>query len=436
MGVSGIFPKLNLPQAALTAYNTGKTAEAAQKYDEAIAHFDKALAYEETPEIFKSRVLDKRGNCYWHLGQYEKAARDFQRALEISNDPGQRARCRARLGEVADARGWYDEALQLYQTALEEGMAAQDLMAIGRSHRGLGIVHRRQGNLDKAIFHLTQALAAYRQIGEAREQARVLTSLGRTRHARGEYQQAITAHREALQILEPLDDRWRIAISLNDIGECHQALYDMETAIQYHRQALDTVETYKIDVIEPDIKRNMGINLVGYGQYEEGLAHLHGALEKAKQLGNREQQALTLYALAYAYINQNELDVAEQTVAELSTIATDLDADRYRALAAFRRGDLLLARGDKPAATLELQAAMLAAQNSLDRGMLWKLHATMSHVVEAPSIASVHRTIAADFIQQTVYPLQDQRLKDIFVHAPPVFAVLAAVGIDPDSLLN
>lgn len=436
MGVSSIFPKLNIPTTALSAYNQGKTAEAGQKYDEAITYYDKALSYQDTPEVFKSRVLDKRGNCYWHLGQYEKAAHDFQLALEISDDPGQRARCRARLGEVADARGWYDEALQLYQAALEEGMAAQDIMSIGRSHRGLGIVHRRQGNLDKAVSHLTQALAAYRQIGEAREQARVLTSLGRTRHARGEYQQAITAHREALQILEPLDDRWRIAISLNDIGECHQALYDMETAIAYHRQALETVEKFKIDVIEPDIKRNMGINLVGYGQYEEGLIYLHDALAKAEHLGNREQQALTLYALAYAYINQNKLDEAEKTVEKLSELAQQLDSDRYRALVAFRRGDLLLAQGDKAAATAQLHIAMLAAQNSLDRGVLWKLHATMSHVVEDPAIAAVHRTIAADFIQQTVYPLQDEHLKDIFVHAPPVFAVLAAVGIDPESLLR
>ncbi|MBK8433492.1 MAG: tetratricopeptide repeat protein [Chloroflexi bacterium] len=433
--VSSIFPSLNIPEEALAAYHAGKAAENRQQYQEAVGLYDRALV-SEASAIFLSRVLDKRGNCYWLLGQYEAAARDFQQALEISNDPGQRARSRARLGEVADARGWYDEALQLYQAALEEGMAAGDVLAIGRSQRGLGIVYRRQGNAEKAIAHLTQALAAFRQSGEALEQARVLTSLGRTRYARGEYQQAITAHTEALHILENLGDRWRIALSLNDIGECHQALYDMEVAIDYHGRALHIAEEENAEVIMPDIKRNMGLNLVGCGQYAEGITYLDDALATAERFGNHEQIALILYALSQAHINQGDLAQAEETVRHLSKVANELVADRYQALAAFRRGDLLLAKGELSAATAELQAAMLAAQNSLDRGVLWKLHATMSYVVEDPAIAAIHRHIAADFIQQTIYPLQDSRLKDVFVHAPPVMAVLAAVGIEPESLVR
>lgn len=434
--VSGMFPALDISGEALRAYNDGKHAETQHQYDEAIGFYEVALAASrDASPIFQSRVLDRRGNCHWHLGRYEAAAHDFRAALEISDDLGQRARSRARLGEVADARGWYDEALQLYQTALEEGMAAHDVLAIGRAQRGLGIVHRRQGNAEKAIAHLTQALAAYRQAREAREQARVLTSLGRTRHARGEYQQAITAHQEALEIVRPLGDKWRTALSLNDLGECHQALYDMQKAIEYHEQALRLVEDEQAAVLEPDVKRNMGINLVGQGRFEEGMAFLRSALAAAERLGNREQGALTLYAMAHGLINRRMLAEAETAVADLKRLADALDADRYRALAAFREGDLLLAQGDKQGATAALQVAMLAAQGSLDRGMLWKLHATMSHVVEDEGIAAIHRTIAADFIQQTVYPLQDKRLKEIFVHAPPVYGVLAMAGIEPEMLL-
>ncbi|MCA9982418.1 MAG: tetratricopeptide repeat protein, partial [Anaerolineales bacterium] len=125
-GVSQIFPQLNIPPEALQAYQTGNASEEQHQYAEAIEAYAHALTFTDASTIFLSRVLDKRGSCYWFLGQYEQAARDFQRALEISDDPGQQARCRARLGEVADARGWYDEALQLYQTALQEGLTAND----------------------------------------------------------------------------------------------------------------------------------------------------------------------------------------------------------------------------------------------------------------------------------------------------------------------
>ncbi len=429
------FSPIEVPKEALEAYNYGKNAESSQKYSAAIAHYTACIEYEAAAS-FQSRVLDRRGNCYWLLGKYDTAAADFRHALEVTDNPSQKARAWARLGEVADARGRYDEALEFFNTGLGQGMNARDVMSIGRAHRGLGIVHRRQGNSEKAIYHLTQALAAFRQVGEAREQARVLTSLGRTRLARGEYQEAITAHNEALKILIPLEDRWRIALAYNDLGECHQALFDMFTALAFHRKALDIVLEDHAEVIVPDVKRNMGIDLVGCGQYEKGVQYLQDALAMAENLGNREQKALVLYALSQAYVNHDELVKAADTVEELSRTADALGADRYRALAAYQQGGLLLARGYRSQAASQFQAAMLAAQNSMDRGILWKLHAIISSVVEDEAVSAIHRTIAADFIQQTAYPLQDLRLREVFVHAPPVLAVLVAQGIDPASLLQ
>jgi hypothetical protein len=103
-------------------------------------------------------------------------------------------------------------------------------------------------------------------------------------------------------------------------------------------------------------------------------------------------------------------------------------------LASFVKGELLFYRGERETAVSHLNQAMLAAQTSIDRGVLWKLHATMSHILENEAIAAVHLTIAADFIRQTAEPLQDQTLKQTFLQAPPVLAVLTAAGIDPEKL--
>jgi tetratricopeptide (TPR) repeat protein len=437
--VSGIFGQLNVPPAALTAYRTGRAAAAQQHYDEAIQHYSQALNLLEAPAIFRARAFEQRGECEWLLGNYTAAADDFRSSLMETDDRGQRARSRARLGDVADSQGHYAEALSLYTEALKEGAEANDLVAIGRAQRGLGIVNRRQGSTEKAISHLTQALAAFRQAGDAREQGRVLTSLGITRHAQGEYQQAVSAHTEALNILEALKDRWRVVFSLNNIGECYQALYDLEKAYEYHARALKLAEQYVqgSNIIKPDIQRNLGIDLVELGRAEEGLTHLQQALLGAREMGNREQEGLTLHSIARAYLGQNsDLETAAAIVTELSEIADSLNADRFRALAAFVRGELLFAQGNRPAAAAELNAAMLAAQTSLDRGVLWKLHATMSHVVDDKGIAAVHTQIAADFVCQIVEPLQDPRLKASFINAAPVMAVLVAAGIDPDKLLR
>lgn len=420
--------------AALEAYKHGRKALHDQDNEKAIRYFTDVLQFDKLNDIFRARTLEYRGLCHWLSSSFQEAEADYQRSLEATDDLEQNARSRVRLGEVIDFQGAYDEARPIYMQALQEATMVQNLLVIGRAHRGLGVMNRRQGNTEKAIDHLTQGLAAFRQIGEAREQARVLTSLGRTRQARGEYQSAMEAHNEALRIFESLHDRWREVQVLNDIGECHQALYDIEVAKDYHNRALKLANELGADLLKPEIKRNLGVDLFEQGQSDQGMYYLQAALDGARQIGNREHEALALYNLARAHIREQNLDLAEQMVTMLESVAETLDADRYRALASFVRGELLFYRGEQATAITHLNSAMLAAQTSVDRGVLWKLHATMSHVSNHAQIAAVHRTIAADFIRQTAEPLQDEHLKQTFLQAPPVLAILVAAGIDPEKL--
>ncbi len=431
---SGQLSLTGVSAAALKAFREGRIAAREQAYDKAAKYYSDALSFEGTPEVFRARLFEYRGQCYWLLGEFDAAEKDYNDSLSTSDSEDQMARARVRLGELADFRGQYSEAEALYQQALQEGLAAENLLVIGRARRGLGVLLRRQGNTDMAISHLTQALAAFRQSGEAREQGRVLTSLGRTYHARGEYQQALNAHTEAYTILESVNDRWRVVQTLNDIGECHQALYDIENALKFHKQALVQASEAKADILIPEIKRNLGVDLVELGQYEQGLVFLQAALEGARAVGNREHEALALYNLTRAFLRHEDFGQAEECVTALSDTAEILNADRFRALSAYVRGELLFYQGDQAGAVAELNTAMLAAQTSVDRSTLWKLHATMSHVAENENIAAVHLTIAADFIRQTVEPIQDPQLKSCFVHAPPVLAVLQAANIEPDKL--
>lgn len=422
--------------AALAIYRQGRQAARDGQHLEAIQFYTDALDFMDTDPVFQARVLEYRGECYWLLNDFDTAEVDYQASFDLSEDVEQKARAVVRLAEVADFRGEYEKSRDLFQKALKNALAANLLWVIGRARRGLGILSRRHGSIEQAISHLKQALAAFRQLGAAREQARVQTSLGRAHHARGEYHLALNAHKDALTIFESLNDSWRVVQTLNDIGEVHQSLYDTQNARMYHEQALKLANEYGADVIKPDIQRNLGVDLVEQGFFEEGLAYLQSALNGARQIGYRDQEALALYALARAYLRHSHMHQAQQAVAQLQDVAEDLDAERFRALAAFARGELLFYQGDRQAAMAELNTAMLAAQASLDTGVLWKLHATMAHVVDNENIAAVHLSIAADFIRQTAEPLPDQQLKACFIYAPPVLAVLQEAGIDPDKLIN
>ena len=164
---SGVFTAFNLPPYVLLAYRAGKTAMENQNYEEAINQYAVALAYEDAPEIFLARAYEYRGACHWLLNNFDEAKQDFESSLNASEDQGQMARARVRLGDVADSTSKFNDAKLLYEEGLKEATSAGDLIAIGRAHRGLGIVNRRLGNTDQSMNHLTQALAAFRQAGDA-----------------------------------------------------------------------------------------------------------------------------------------------------------------------------------------------------------------------------------------------------------------------------
>ncbi|MCP4419142.1 MAG: tetratricopeptide repeat protein [Chloroflexi bacterium] len=429
---SGQFSLAGVSAVTTIAFREGRAASSEQQFNKAIQYYTEALAFDTAPAHFRARIFEYRGLCFWLLGEFAAAEKDYNESLETSDSVDQTARARVRLGELADFRGDYKVAANLFHEALQESTATDNLLVMGRAWRGLGILDRRQGNTERALSQLTHALAIFRQGGETREQGRVLTSLGRTRQARGEYQQALSAHREAYIILESVNDRWRVAQAVNDIGECHQALYDIEKAYEHHQNALQLATKSRAELLIPNIKRNLGIDLVELGQYEQGLVYLQAALQATRKHGNREHEALTLYHLARAYLQNGDEGLAVQVVLSLTHMAELLDADRYRALASFVHGELLYHQGRKADALNELNLAMLAAQTAVDRGILWKLHAAMSHVTDNEQIAVIHLNIAAEFIRQTAEPLQDERLRQCFVNAPPVLAVLQAANVSPD----
>lgn len=432
---SGFFDTLTISNAAMALYREGRQASKQHDHRRAVALYSEGFAFPDTPQLFRARLLEYRGESHWMLCEFAQAEQDYEAALALCDDAEQMARIRTRLSEMANFQGDYGRSLILCQQALQEGLAANSVLVTAWARRGLAIVLRQQGNTEQALSYLTQALAAFRTMGEAREQARIMTSIARTHLVRGEYQRAETMLQEALHLFRSLDDRWRVTQTLSDLGECYQALYDLETALSFHERAQAQAQEQQARLFMPKIQRDLGGVLLQLGRVEEGMAYLTRSLQEAQALGAREQEVLTLYELARACLfvgDQPEL--CGHYVVMLTQLAGELQAARFYALAAFMEGELLFACGERETAVSCLDRALIWAQTAVDRGILWQLHAAMSRMVDNADIANVHRNIAAEFLRQTAEPLQNPQAKKRFLQTPAVVDILQAAGVDPATL--
>jgi tetratricopeptide (TPR) repeat protein len=129
----------------------------------------------EAVEVFRRREVHFRpalirlcaGITYLSFGRIDEAANHAREALALTQRLGARgneAHALCLNGDIAaaagveDAEGYYRQALAL---AKPRGMRP----LVAHCHFGLGKLHRRRGDREKAQEHLTTAMAMYREMG-------------------------------------------------------------------------------------------------------------------------------------------------------------------------------------------------------------------------------------------------------------------------------
>lgn len=153
---------------------------------------------ERQPEV---DALIASGQLSIMLGYYDNAARAFQRGLalaESEEDQAASAQAAKGLGDVAlrqaswnGANVWFTRALKLAESTGDRDLAAE-------IHHSKGELARRKGDLPAAREELVIARDAFETLGEARNIARVLTTIGLVETQAGDQQKAAAAFLEAL----------------------------------------------------------------------------------------------------------------------------------------------------------------------------------------------------------------------------------------------
>ena len=107
---SGQLSLAGVSSAALTAFREGLLAARAQDYWSAIQYYGDALKFDNIPDEFRARLFEYRGQCFWLVGEFRAAEKDYQESLTTSDGLEQIGRARVRLGELADFQGEYEKS--------------------------------------------------------------------------------------------------------------------------------------------------------------------------------------------------------------------------------------------------------------------------------------------------------------------------------------
>jgi hypothetical protein len=119
-------------------------------------------------------------------------------------------------------------------------------------------------------------------------------------------------------------------------------------------------------------------------------------------------------------------EAAQDHISLLKELTQSGQVSGHIAKALYVEGLCLKASGEQTRARQAWQQATILAHETGQQMLIWQLHAAQATIADNAKVAAVHQRIAAEMLEQIVYPIEDEKLRQKFLSAVPVRAVLQA----------
>ncbi len=309
-------------------------------------------------------------------------------------------RFRTLRGYSTEGRANVRSALALPAIAMPDAARAKAL------YMG-GALAMNQGDHAEAAKMLTECLAIWRSLGDAREIAATLSELSTLRMQMNEFDRARECQGEALGIFREQGDRIGEGISLLNLGGIAARQGDRESAVALCEQSLAIARSIRHQELESECEESIGDLALRPGDLREAEARFARALKICRDAEDKRGEAIAVWSLGRVDaanghhdaarrkfadalpafqsfgMNAEALDCVDDCAALLCAVDRPDDAVRLHAAAATIRGALALQssgpggarESDLAAARRALGEAAFAAAWS--EGSAWTLEATV-----------------------------------------------------------
>jgi tetratricopeptide (TPR) repeat protein len=245
-------------------------------------------------------------------GDYDEAARQYQRALNLEEPLGNQtgmAESYLQLGWLAQDRGDYDEAARQYRRALGISEQLGDQAALAAGYHNLGLLAKDRGDYHEATRQYQRSLEIEVRLGRQDGIATSYHGLGELARLRGDYDEAARLHQRSLEISERLGDQADMARSYHALGDLARDCQDYDEASRHCQRALEIFERIGDQASTAILHHSLSVLAQRQQNYSESAQQCQRALEIFERIGDQANTAgayNSLGALAHLQGDYNE----------------------------------------------------------------------------------------------------------------------------------
>ena len=289
------------------------------------------------------------------LGEYVKAEEYLQKALEISEEIGDK-------DKEADVK-----AEEYQQQALKISKEIGDKHKEAVAYQSLGTMFDFLGEYVKAEEYLQQALKISKEIGDKHKEAVAYQSLGTMFRSLGEYVKAEEYLQQALKISKEIGDKHKEAVAYQSLGTMFRSLGEYDKAEEYlqqaHKISKETGDKHK----EAVAYQSLGTMFRSLGEYVKAEEYLQQALKISKEIGNKDKEAAAYGNLGKMFDSLGEYVKAEEYLQQALKISKEIGDKHKEAVAYQSLGTMFYSLGEYVKAEEYLQQALKISKEIGDK---------------------------------------------------------------------
>ena len=361
------------------------------------------------------------GSCYVQTGEFDKALQvlsDLENLLSEDLTEDNKllyAMTVNSLGILNRKTGQYDKALYYYEMALDlfREMGSKYKLYLPIMIKNLAVQHTRMNDFSKAreLHDENRKLVEEIYGKDHPEYAMTLKNIAQQHTNLGRWERALPLYEEALQIIEKSYgvEHTEYAIVLSGIASCYHAFREYDKALKIYAQALEITENAvgKNHVLTSVRMHKIGIAHYNVGNYNESLSYLTKSLEIREQVSgeNHPWCGFIKSRIGKVYALLKNYELAEQYQLEaIEIIEKSLGPDHFEIYTPLNQlGLVSYHKKDVESAFSYFERSKSAAINNINEKFSFSSeYGKIKLVSRLQSLFDVHATCAYDLYDE--YP--------------------------------
>jgi len=205
------------------------------------------------------------------------------------------------------------KAKEIHNQALEQAKKIGDKKEIAHGLLSVGYYHFDDKEYDKAMEFFESSMTIFEELGNQEGIASVFNAIGNVQWREKKPDEALKNYTRVLDIGKKLDDKIRIITGLNNISLIHMEREDHDKAIDFLKQALNVSREFGNANAEALNLQNIGWNYQVSGDIQSAIPYFKQVIAIRQKLGQKDYVIGNMNGLGWALLYMGNFDEAYET---------------------------------------------------------------------------------------------------------------------------